>query len=104
MCEYMDVLGKRFCVFPSQSRSPNWYGFQNTCTLSTFILLCATDVIVDQVGELVGLTEAHLKALLLHRSSSWSLIETINGRHNKFGANAAAEFEVKCGCDDEILF
>ena len=59
-------------------------------------MICALDIIVRQVGELVAITETHLKQLLLHRSTSWSLIETMmNGRRNKFGANAAAEFEVR---------
>ena len=55
----------------------------------------AADFIVKQVGELFAITETHLKQLLINRGTSWSLIEiTMNGRRKKFGANAAAEFEL----------
>ena len=50
---------------------------------------------MEKVGELVGITEIDLKGLLLQKSASWSTIDgMITSRCNKFGANAAAEFEV----------
>ena len=52
-------------------------------------------MVVAKVGALVALTEADLKTLLLGRSSAWNEIDgMITSRRNKFGSNAAAEFEV----------
>jgi len=44
---------------------------------------------------LVALTENELKALLLGPSLAWNCVDgMITSRRNRFGSNAAAEFEV----------
>ena len=50
---------------------------------------------MPRIGVLVALTEVDLRALLLGPSLAWNSIDgMITSRRNRFGSNAAAEFEV----------
>ena len=60
-----------------------------------YLLKFFADLLVPRIGVLVALTEVDLRALLLGPSLAWNSIDgMITRRRNRFGSNAAAEFEV----------
>ena len=54
-----------------------------------------TGLLLQRIAVLVALSDTDLKCLLLGRTLAWNCIDgMITTRRNRFGSNAAAEFEV----------
>ena len=61
-----------------------------------FVFHSIAGVLVGRVAVLVALSDVDLKSVLLGRTLAWNCIDgMITSRRNKFGSNAAAEFEVR---------
>jgi hypothetical protein len=65
-----------------------------------FVCNCIAGLLVGRVAVLVALSDVDLKSVLLGRTLTWNCIDgMITSRRNRFGSNAAAEFEVRVnGC------